>query len=149
MKKVGELQERSGESTPSEATFKAGGNFAREAFLDYDIDSKAVRALRQSALPFVSWLYAIMPVMGRIAVNQPWKIANVVMAYYLLDVAMASMAGGDDDELRKSGPEYIRERMFGIGPYMHIRIPFMGDDENPVYYRQAIPAHLADQSESS
>jgi hypothetical protein len=135
MKKVGELQEKNGETTPSAETFKNSGNFAREAFLDYDIDSKAVRLARQSFLPFVSWLYAITPVMGRIAMHQPWKIANVMMVYYLIDAAMASAAGDDDEELRKRGPEYVRERMFGIGPYMHIRIPFMGDDNNPVYYR--------------
>lgn len=135
MKKVGELQEKNGETTPSAETYKNSGDFAREAFLDYDIDSKAVRLARQSFLPFVSWLYAITPVMGRIAMHQPWKIANVMMVYYLLDAAMASAAGDDDEEKRKQGPEYVRERMFGIGPYMHIRIPFMGDDNNPVYYR--------------
>jgi hypothetical protein len=135
MKKVGELQEKNGETIPSAETYKNSGNFAREAFLDYDIDSKAVRLLRQSFLPFVSWIYAITPVLGRIAMHQPWKIANVMMVYYLIDAAMASAAGDDDEEKRKQGPEYVRERMFGVGPYTHIRIPFMGDDKNPVYYR--------------
>jgi hypothetical protein len=135
MKKVGELQERSGEKTPTTENFNDAGTFARKAFLDYDIDSKAVRIARQSFLPFVSWTYAIAPVMGRIALHQPWKIANVLAAYYLIDVAMASAAGDDDEETRKRGPKEIRERMFGIGPYMHIRIPFMGDENNPVYYR--------------
>jgi hypothetical protein len=135
MKKVGELQERSGEKTPTAENFNDAGTFARKAFLDYDIDSKAVRIARQSFLPFVSWTYAIAPVMGRIALHQPWKIANVLAAYYLIDVAMASAAGDDDEETRKRGPKEIRERMFGIGPYMHIRIPFMGDENNPVYYR--------------
>ena len=135
MKKVGELQELSDAKAPTPENFKEAGTFARKAFLDYDIDSKAVRIARQSFLPFVSWTYAIAPVMGRIALHQPWKIANVLAAYYLLDVAMASMAGDDDEETRKSGPKEIRERMFGVGPYMHIRIPFMGDEENPVYYR--------------
>ena len=135
MKKVGELQELSGAKTPTAENFSEAGTFARKAFLDYDIDSKAVRIARQSALPFVSWTYAIMPVMGRIALHQPWKIANVAMVYYLLDAAMASMADDDDEETRKSGPKEIRERMFGIGPYMHIRVPFMGDSQNPVYYK--------------
>jgi hypothetical protein len=135
MKKVGELQELSNAKTPTAENFSAAGNFARTAFLDYDIDSKAVRIARQSFLPFVSWLYAITPVVGRIALHQPWKIANVMMAYYLIDVAMASAAGDDDEETRKRGPEYIRERMFGIGPNMHIRIPFMGSADNPVYYK--------------
>jgi len=135
MKKVGELQERDKAATPSEQNIKDGAKFAREAFLDYDIDSKAVRVLRQSVMPFVSWTYAIMPVLGRIALYQPWKLVNVLTAYYLLDVALSAMAGGDDEEARKKGPEWVRDRMFGVGPYMNIRIPFMGDDQNPVYYR--------------
>jgi hypothetical protein len=135
MKKVGELQERDKVATPSEQNIKDGAKFAREAFLDYDIDSKAVRVLRQSVMPFVSWTYAIMPVLGRIALYQPWKLVNVLTAYYLLDVALSAMAGGDDEEARKKGPEWVRDRMFGVGPYMNIRIPFMGDDQNPVYYR--------------
>lgn len=135
MKKTGELQQRSGTDAPTPENFRDAGNFAREAFLNYDIDSKAVRIARQSVLPFVSWTYAIMPVLGRIALYQPWKIANVLMAYYLLDVAMSSLAGDDDEETRKKGPEWVRDRMFGIGPNMNIRIPFLGDDKNPVYYR--------------
>jgi hypothetical protein len=135
MKKTGELQQRSGTDAPTPENFRDAGNFAREAFLNYDIDSKAVRIARQSVLPFVSWTYAIMPVLGRIALYQPWKIANVLMAYYLLDVAMSSLAGDDDEEARKKGPEWVRDRMFGVGPNMNIRIPFLGDDKNPVYYR--------------
>jgi hypothetical protein len=116
---------------------RAAGDFARKAFLDYDIDSKAVRILRQSVIPFVSWGYAVAPVLGRIALHQPWKIANILMAYYLLDAGMAAMAGDDDEETRKALPESVRERMFfgSFGPNMHIRIPFMGDEDNPVYYR--------------
>jgi hypothetical protein len=69
-------------------------------------------------------------------VYQPWKFANVLAAYMLLEGAMGAM-GGDDEEARANGPESVRERMFfgTIGPYMHVRVPFMGDDENPVYYK--------------
>ena len=116
---------------------QAAGDFARWAFLDYDIDSKAVRMARQTVLPFISWTYAIIPVMGKIAVHQPWKIANIMLAFAILEHAFQEMAGGDeeDERLRKAGPEYIRDRMFGMGPYVHIRLPFLGDDKSPVYYR--------------
>jgi len=135
--KAGDLQARDKTSAATPEQLREAGDFARKAFLDYDIDSKAVRVLRQSMIPFISWGYAVAPVLGRIALHQPWKIANIVMAYYLLDIAMASMGGGDDDELREKGPEYMRERMFfgNFGPRMYIRIPFMGDAENPVYYK--------------
>lgn len=137
MKAVAQEQIKAGVKTPTEEMFRTAGKFALGAFGDYDIDSKAVKALRQTVMPFVSWGYAMGPMIGRIALTQPWKIANVLMAYYLLEAGMSSAAGGDDEEVRKSGPESIRERMFfgAVGPYMHVRIPFMGDDENPVYYK--------------
>jgi hypothetical protein len=133
--KAGDLQNLEGTATATPEQLRAAGTFARKAFLDYDIDSKAVKVLRQSVLPFVSWAYAITPVLARMALHQPWKIANVIAAYYFIEVAMAAMAGDDDDELRKAGPEYMRERMFfGMGPHMFIRLPF-GDAQNPVYYK--------------
>ena len=135
--KAGDLQVRDKTTTATPEQLRAAGDFARKAFLDYDIDSKAVRILRQSVVPFISWPYAVAPVLGRIALHQPWKIANILMAYYLLEVGMAAMGDGDDEELRKAGPEYMRERMFfgSFGPRMFVRIPFMGDAENPVYYK--------------
>ena len=135
IKSAGDMAAKEGVRTPNQNMLQEAGRFARQAFLDYDIDAPAVKFLRQSFLPFVSWTYAITPVLGRIAANQPWKIANVMAAYALIDVATSALAG-DDDELRKLGPEKLDERMFGIpGLRMHIRIPFLGDDENPVYYR--------------
>jgi len=135
--KAGDLQNAEGTKSATTEQLRKAGAFARYAFLDYDIDSKAVRVLRQSVMPFVSWAYAVTPVLSRIALHQPWKIANILAAYYLLDVALASMAGDDDDETRKALPEQMRERVFfgNFGPNMYIRIPFLGDSENPVYYK--------------
>jgi hypothetical protein len=132
----------------SPADLQAAGDFARWAFLDYDIDAKAVRVARQTLLPFISWTYAIAPVLGRIAVQQPWKLANLFLGYTILEHVLQEMTGGDeeDEKMRKVGPEYIRDRMFGFGPYMHVRIPFLGDDKNPVYYRlgdYVVPASVA------
>jgi len=137
LKTAGTLQTQAGVDAPTPEMLQEAGQFARKAFGDYDIDSKAVKVARQTVMPFISWFYAMAPVIGRIAVYQPWKMANVLGAYMLIEAAMGAAAGGDDEELRKQGPESIRERMFfgSVGPYMHVRIPFMGDDQNPVYYK--------------
>ena len=136
LKTAGALQQRAGLKTPTAEMMQEAGLFARKAFGDYDIDSKAVKVARQTVMPFISWFYAMAPVLGRIAVYEPWKFANVLMAYMVLEAAMGGAAGDDDEETRKGGPDSIRERMFGsVGPYTHIRIPFMGDDQNPVYYK--------------
>ena len=132
LSKSGEIATRKGKSYLTPEEFKEAGNFARFAFLDYDIDSKAVKILRQSVLPFVSWSYAIMPVLGHIALHKPWKLVNVLLAYSILE---AATSGDEDDDLRKRGPEQYRERLWNVGPHAYIRVPFMGDEKNPVYFK--------------
>ena len=129
---AGNLQVREGTKTLTRAQMEEAGLAARKMFLDYDIDARAIRAMRQSFLPFISWSYAIMPVLGRMAIEKPWAMANVLMAYALMS---AAMEGDDEDEMRKAAPDYLRDRAWGgLGPYMHLRVPFIGDAENPVYF---------------
>lgn len=127
---AGNAQAQAGGKALTEEQVVEVGRATRKAFLDYDIDARAIRALRQSFLPFVSWSYAIMPVLGRLALYKPWALANVTLAYMMLQAATED----DDDEARKSAPEYLRDRAYGIGPYMHLRVPFLGSDQEPVYF---------------
>lgn len=127
---AGDLQARDGNSKLTTEQLQAAGIAARNMFLDYDIDSRMVRAARQSVLPFVSWTYAVLPVLGRIALHKPWALVNMVAALAIME---AVLGGEDDEELRKKGPEYLRERAI-TGQHMFIRLPFLGDDQNPVYY---------------
>jgi hypothetical protein len=127
-------QAQAGKTIDAEA-YRLAGDHARFAFLDYDIDSKAVRIMRQTAFPFISWPYAAAKMIGNVAVHKPWKLVNLYAGLWMLDALTQAMTGDDDDELRESGPEWARSRMlFGLGPHTHIRVPFMGDSENPVYY---------------
>jgi hypothetical protein len=127
-------QAQSGKTIDAEA-YRLAGDHARFAFLDYDIDSKAVRIMRQTAFPFISWPYAAAKMIGNVAVHKPWKLVNLYAGLWILDALTQALTGDDDDELRESGPEWARSRMlFGLGPHTHIRVPFMGDSENPVYY---------------
>jgi hypothetical protein len=127
-------QAETGTKIDAEAYRKAGDH-ARFAFLDYDIDSKAVRIMRQTAFPFISWPYAAAKLMGNVALHKPWKLVNLYAGYWILDAMMQGLTGDDDDELRTAGPEWARDRLlFGMGPHTHVRVPFLGDSENPVYY---------------
>ena len=129
---AGNVQLRDGTQRLNAKQLEEVGLAARKMFLDYDIDARAIRAARQTFLPFVSWSYAIMPVLGRIAVTKPWAIVNMMASVMLMQ---AALGGEEDDELRKQGPDYLRERsLFGLGPYMHMRVPFVGDDQNPTYF---------------
>ena len=127
-------QSQAGKPIDAEA-YRRAGDHARFAFLDYDIDSKAVRIMRQTAFPFISWPYAAAKMIGNVAVHKPWKLVNLYAGLWILDGLTQAITGDDDDELRESGPEWARNRLlFGMGPHTHIRVPFMGDSENPVYY---------------
>ena len=129
MNTAGNIQLRDKSTTLNQDQLEEAGIAARKLFLDYDIDSRFVRAARQSFLPFISWSYAIMPVLGRIAIEKPWAIVNMMAA---IAVMSAVMGGDDDEEIRREGPDQLREKTFGVPHY--IRIPFMGDADNPVYY---------------
>lgn len=133
MEKAAEYQAAEGTDTMTEEQMLKAGIDAREMFLDYDIDAKWVRALRESAIPFISYPYAVTRALGRLVVEKPWQVANVMAIAYVIDLAMSELAG-DDEERRKNLPKEFDQRVFGIGPNFHMRIPFLGDSENAYYY---------------
>lgn len=133
-------------------TFRIAGDHARFAFLDYDIDSKAIRIMRQTAFPFISWPYAAAKLIGNIAVHRPWKLVNLYAGYWMIEAVMQAMSGDDEEEdeaKRKVGPEWARDRLlFGYGPHASMRVPFMGDDKNPVFYnvgKYMVPSSFGDR----
>jgi len=148
LNKLGQMT-RDGIELDAEA-FRIAGDHSRFAFLDYDISAKAVRLMRQTAFPFISWPYAAAKLIGHIAVHKPWKIVNLYAGYWMLDALTQALSGDDDDELRKVGPRWARDRLlFGMGPHTHLRVPFLGDDENPVYYnlgRYLAPSSFGDRA---
>jgi hypothetical protein len=132
MNTAGNIQTRDGTPQLTEAQLTEAGIGARKMFLDYDIDARWVRAARQSFLPFVSWSYAIMPVLGRLAIEKPWAMVNMMAAIGLVS---AVFDGDDAEEWRLTGPDQVRDKaLWGLGPHMFMRVPFLGDDENPVFW---------------
>lgn len=148
LNKLGQMA-KDGKELDAEA-FRIAGDHSRFAFLDYDISAKGVRLMRQTAFPFISWPYAAAKLIGHVAVHKPWKLVNLYAGYWMLDALTQALSGDDDDELRKAGPRWARDRLlFGMGPHTHLRVPFMGDDENPVYYnlgRYLAPSSFGDRA---
>ncbi len=112
------------------------GKHARRSFLDYDIDAKGVRVLAETELPFFRFAYAATKYLGYLSVHKPWKIPSLLILAGVIDAALSSMSG-DDEEDEKMRPVYMREKifsMFGYGVNSYIRLPGLGDDENPVMF---------------
>jgi hypothetical protein len=55
---------------------------AREGFVDYSIKTPLLQALRHTALPFVAYMYGIIPRLGEIAVSKPWKMAKWALLWH-------------------------------------------------------------------
>jgi hypothetical protein len=115
--KMGELQRTQSDVKTHEQMVDEAGTYAKKAFLDYDIDSRAVKFLRQTVFPFVSWPYAFAGVLGSIAKNQPWKLASLAIAYSMASAAMSAAAGGGDDEDRKRRARERKDSRTWFGAY--------------------------------
>jgi hypothetical protein len=114
---------------------KAAGSFAKYAMIDYSINARGINALRQTALPFLAWTYRAVPMMVRVAYTKPWKMINLMTAYYAINALAYAALGdeGDEEEERKNLPDWMQQRVWGAGPQAYIRMPW-GDKENPVFW---------------
>lgn len=111
---------------------REAGKFARDAFLDYEISAPWVQAARQTALPFVSFIYRALPKMLGTAANKPWKLAKLLLVVGGLNALGYLLSGGDEDRERKLLPEEKAGRLFFGVPKL-IRMPWNDEHGNPVF----------------
>lgn len=116
------------------------GKIARRSFMDYHINAPWVQAMRNSALPFVSYTYRAVPMMLEIAATKPHKLMKLMMFAGALNALGVMLAGGDDDKERKLLPEEKAGRIWGLVPKL-IRMPWNDAHASPVYLdiRRFIP----------
>jgi hypothetical protein len=120
--------------TEAEAT-EIAGRFAQYAMIDYSINARGINALRQTALPFLAWTYRAIPMMVRVGYTKPWKIMNLMTAYYAINALSYASLGdeADEEEERARMPDYMQQRVWGAGPQSYVRMPW-GDKDNPVFW---------------
>jgi len=116
------------------------GKIARRSFMDYSINAPWVSALRNSALPFISYTYRAVPMMLEIGAKKPHKLMKLMLAAGALNMLGVMLSGGDDDEERKLLPEEKAGRIWGMVPKL-IRMPWNDKNASPVYLdiRRFIP----------
>ncbi len=119
------------------------GKIARQSFMDYNINAPWVQALRNSALPFISYTYRAVPMMIDLAAHKPHKLLKLMAfagAVNAFGVLMAGGGGDDEDKVRKLLPEEKAGRVWGMVPKL-IRMPWNDANSSPVYLdiRRFIP----------
>ena len=110
---------------------------AKKWFIDYDINAPLINYLKNSATPFISYSYRVVPLLAETAARRPWKFAKWASLGYILNEVGKAYGVGDEEAERKLMPERYRERMFGV-PFMPrtaIKTPFSSgrDKDVPLY----------------
>jgi len=106
--------------TESEAITKAARD-AREGFVDYSRTTPALEMLRNGPLPFISYMYGVIPRLAETAVKKPMKMAKWALIWHGINQAgehMSDMTKEDIAYQRKAGmADYQRRRLMGL-PFM-------------------------------
>lgn len=106
--------------TESEAITKAARD-AREGFVDYSRTTPALEMMRNGPLPFISYMYGVVPRLAETAVKKPMKLAKWALIWHGLNQAgehMSDMTKEDIAYQRKAGmADYQRRSLMGL-PFM-------------------------------
>lgn len=114
--------EREGGHTYEEMLQTAGLK-AQDEFLNYDIDSRAVKFAKGTFLPFVSFTYAASKRYAQIAKEKPWKLAEVALIYQIASAALLAATGDSDDEDKRKRARDKKLDTTWFGSYSNVRVP--------------------------
>tara|TARA_X000000368_G_scaffold392541_1_gene357397 strand:+ start:5735 stop:9247 length:3513 start_codon:yes stop_codon:yes gene_type:complete len=110
-------------------------------FIDYDIRSPNVNLIRNTAVPFLSYSYRVMPLLIETAVVRPQKFAVLAALGYAANDMGRETAGSTkdlEDNERKFMQDFRKKRMFE-NPYVdmsysNIRLPYNGNNGGAKYF---------------
>ena len=110
-------------------TQEEAADAAIRQFVDYDIKSNSVNALRNTAVPFLSYSYRMIPILTKAAISTPERMAVLGLGMYLIDDEMRIRAGDTQQEQRRQR-QYMQgtkdDKAFSLPfmPYSNIRLPY-------------------------
>ena len=108
------------------------GKVARRSFLDYNINAPWVQAVRNTALPFISFTYRAVPMLLETAARKPHKLMKLGLVAGALNALGYMLSGGDEDDERALLPEEKAGSIFGMVPKL-IRMPWNDEHGAPVF----------------
>jgi hypothetical protein len=108
------------------------GRYAKDAFLDYNINAPWIQTLRRGPFPFIAFSYRAIPKMIETAAKKPWKLAKYLGVASAVNALGYMMAGGNEDDERSLLPEEKRGKLLGVIPSL-IRMPWNDSYGSPVF----------------
>ena len=98
---------------------------ARKWFIDYDIQAPAIQILRETAVPFISYPYRVIPLLAESATLRPWKYFKWAGLGYALN-NMGERGSGTEEAAteRASLPKRQQGHAFNFGGPLNVRLPF-------------------------
>ena len=116
-------------------TYEDAAKFARKQFIDYDIDAPVINWARNTAVPFLSFSYRMIPILVETAVLRPHKYFKYAALGYGL-TKLEEMYGGDEAKRERALlPEYEAGNILDL-PFMPkktIRIPVKDKNGRPKF----------------
>ena len=125
--------------TESEAITKAARD-AREGFVDYSRSTPALEIMRHGPLPFISYMYGVIPKLAETAAKKPLKLAKWGLIWHGLNQAGEHMSDTSKEDIayqRKLMPEYQKRKIMGLPgmPSATIKMPdFMSPKTKDDWY---------------
>jgi hypothetical protein len=90
---------------------------AREGFVDYSRTTPALELMRNGPLPFISYMYGVVPRLAETAAKKPMKLAKWGLIWHGLNEMGEDMSDQSQEEIdyqRKVMPEYQRRQILGV-----------------------------------
>ena len=121
--------------TESEAIAKAARD-AREGFVDYSRSTPALEMMRNGPLPFISYMYGVIPKLAETAAKKPMKLAKWGLIWHGLNQAgehMSDASKEDIDYQRRQMAPYQRRTLLGVPgmPSATIKMPEFMSPKTP------------------
>lgn len=114
---------------------KLAAREAKKWFIDYDINAPMINKLRQTATPFLSYTYRVIPLLAEAAILRPHKFAKWAALGYGLNEVGKQLGGGNEELERVTMRDELSKRLFGL-PFMPprmIKLPFDSNDGDSQY----------------
>jgi len=111
------------------------GKFARESFLNYEINAPWINAMRRTAWPFISFVYRAAPMLAKAFATKPHKFVKYALVGYALHAIAYAMLGDDGDEEKERAwlADEKAGKIWGFMTPKLMRMPWNDKNGNPVF----------------